>query len=375
MKFATLLRGTVLAVLPVGLFVGLAWLLPRWFAARVPVPVDTQLRALSIAEPVGRLLARYCQSDPALFPRVLDHAWLPEELGRVRHGVVELGRDRARVEFGTGRQRYGYVLVRDGGGSTRETNHWRLEYRGVEGDSVVLLDWSCAAGEAVEAGALLTNVIGGYARQLRVFPADESAHRGRIRSYLWFGRPAKARQACREMLGYLPEGWWPNLANGLIEASERGADAGERFMEAYVERRPGFLRLLDLAYFHECLGQPGKAAAAVNRALAYDANVTVGHGGDSEYRGFHAALYLHRVGQHEASVALCDKLQAVWINGEYAKAGLRRLRSAAERGTRGEAVAMDWPSGIPPFDPFEDVDLPELLGWSVARPARVAWRR
>lgn len=58
------------------------------------------------------------------------------------------------------------------------------------------------------------------------------------------------------------------------------------------------------------------------------------------------------------------------MNGEYAKPSLRKLRTAAERATRGEVMPVNWPAGIPPFYPFEDINLSNLLGRPMVRPGR-----
>lgn len=370
MKSTNLLRRLSYALVPVGVFMAAAWFLPAALAPRVASPVEDRLRASEVCGPTARTLARYCQSDRSLFPQVLDYAWLPEELNRVRHGSVELRADGARVEFGGGSHRYGYELRRDAGESAPGTNFWRLEYYATGEDPELLLTLTTLATEVVDGGMLVTNVSTAYTRQLQVFPADEKAHRGRIRTLLQFGRPAKARQACREMLQHMPDEPWPVLVNSLIDTVERGSSLATRRMEEYVGRRPDFFRHLDLAYFHELQQQPGRATEAVRRALTVDANLPAGHGGDTEFRGHHAAMYLYRKGQFEVARALCEKLQAVWINGEYAKPSLRNLKAAADRASRGEVMPVDWPPGIPPFYPFEDLDLSRLLGRPMVRPGR-----
>lgn len=370
MKFADLLRRLGYALIPMGVFVAVAWYLPAVLAPRLVPPVEAHLRALEICSPTARILARYCQSDRSLFPGVLDYAWLPEELNLVRHGVVELRADGARVEFGSGSHRYGYELRRDAGQSAPGTNSWRLEYYATGEDPELLLTLTTQATEVFDGGTLLTNVTAAYARQLHAFPADENAHRGRIRTLLRFGRPARARQACREMLQHMPDEAWPVLVNSLIDAVERGSFVAEKRMEEYVRRRPDFIRHLDLAYFHELQQQPVQATEAVRRAMVCDANIPAGRGGDSEFRGHHAAMYLYRVGQFEVAGAMCEKLLSVWMNGEYAKPSLRKLRTAAERATRGEVMPVNWPAGIPPFYPFEDINLSNLLGRPMVRPGR-----
>lgn len=370
MKSINLLRRLSYALLPVGVFTAAAWLLPTALAPRFVPAVEARLRASEVCGPTARLLAHYCQSDRSLFPGVLDYAWLPEDLNQVRHGAVELRVDGARVEFGGGAHRYGYELRRDGELSVPGENSWRLEYYATGEEPELLLTLTTRTTEVVDVGTLVTNVTAAYTRQLQAFPSDENAHRGRIRTLVQFGRPARARQACREMLQHMPDEAWPVLVNSLIDTAERGSSLAVRRMEEYVARRPDFLRHLDLAYFHELQQQPVRATEAVRRALAFDANVPAGRGGDTEFRGHHAAMYLYRKGQFEVASALCDKLQRVWINGEYAKPSLRNLQAAADRASHGEVMPVDWPPGIPPFYPFEDIDLSKLLGRPMIRPGR-----
>lgn len=362
MKSGSLFRALALGLVPVTTFIAAAVFLPAIVAPR-PIPtVELRLRGAELAEPAARTLARYCQSDPALFPRRLDYAWLPDALSRVRHGVTDLTTNGARVEFGGGLHHFGYELLRDRNLSSTASNQWRLEFYSAGSEPETLLTFATAVADTIDAGTLLTNITSAYAHQLDAFPADERAHRGRIRAFLRFGRVARARQACREMLVNLPDEWWPTLVNALLDVEERGLPAAEKSMETWVGRRPDFVRHLDLAYFHQLTDQPARAAAAVRQAIACDANLAAGTGGDTEFRGYHAAMHLYQAGQYEAVIALCDKLQSVWINGDYAKPSLRALRAAADQAMNGRVSAVAWPRGIPPFNPFDDLDLPRLLG-------------
>jgi hypothetical protein len=355
-------RTLLLASLPVSAFLAAATFLPWLFATDTLPPVALKLRNPEVATAIAHTLARYAQSDPALFPQRLDYAWLPESLNVIRHGTAEITPRGARVALGGGLHHFGYELTLDDAGSSPTTNAWRLSLYRKDHPPDPLLTVHLPRSERIEAPTLLTNLSRAYARQLAVFPADENAHRGRIRTLLRFGQPARARQAVRDMRTNLPENGWATVLNALIDAEERGLPAGDAAMEDYVRRHPDFFRLLDLAYFHQLTDRPGRAAEAVRRSLAHDVNITGGDAGDSEFRGFSAAMYLHRSGQHETAIALCQRLESAWINGDYAKPGLRALRAAAEQSLQGRLHPADWPAGMPPFQPFADLDVPRLLG-------------
>ena len=85
------------------------------------------------------------------------------------------------------------------------------------------------------------------------------------------------------------------------------------------------------------------------KATEYDANTTWGDGGNSEYRGYSAALYAFKNGEYDAAIKLCDKLLPVKINGDFAKRYLRDLKAASEKmakGEKGEPDAHERPSEL-----------------------------
>jgi len=75
----------------------------------------------------------------------------------------------------------------------------------------------------------------------------------------------------------MPRDWWSAILVSLIIAAEQSPEAGEKSMTAYVDADKNFFSYLDLAYFHEFLAEPAKAAAACREAAAYDANTKWGH--------------------------------------------------------------------------------------------------
>src|ERR1700678_2955520 len=64
--------------------------------------------------PTAERLAKYCQSDRALFPRKLTYAWLPEEVSRGSYRFAcTFDSDAAKVEFDGRFFDFGYELERD----------------------------------------------------------------------------------------------------------------------------------------------------------------------------------------------------------------------------------------------------------------------
>lgn len=358
----SLLRWLALVSIPIGAFLAATSVLPQFLASRTLPPVAVRLRSPEIARAAALTLARYAQSDPVLFPPSLDYAWLPDALNVLRHGTAEFTPEGGRIEFGGGFHHFGYELTRDPKASTSDTNTWHLSLYHENDPPEPLLTLHLARSEHVSSTELLAQLTQAYTRQLSVFPGDERAHRGRIQTLLRFGKTARARQAVRDMYANLPENPWAALLHALLLADEHGLPAADATLEDYVQRHPDFFRFLDLAYFHQLTDRPGRAADAVRRAAAQDVNIPANETGDTEFRGFSAAMHLYRSGQFEVARDLCDQLLPAWINGEYAKPALRNLRQAAEQASHGTIAPAPWPAGLPPFQPFADLDLPRLLG-------------
>ncbi|MCH8514309.1 MAG: hypothetical protein LAT83_22025 [Kiritimatiellae bacterium] len=90
--------------------------------------IEAALSDPGVYEPVAKTLALYSQSDPSMFPKTLDHAWLPEELDAIGPAWAYLYKDFAHVRLSGGRK--GYELILDPKASTSETNVWNLHFVG-----------------------------------------------------------------------------------------------------------------------------------------------------------------------------------------------------------------------------------------------------
>ena len=336
---------------------------------------EAYLRKPRVYEPVAKTLALYCQSDSNLVPEQIDYAWFPaplREKGRGRGRIFQKG---AAIEMGGGFHHHGYRLVFDESATDSLTNVWQLYLYSEGSKDEPLFTLRLANTEELSADELLNQALCGYEEHLAVRPNDLSAHKARIQLYLQYNRISQARRACRDLLRALPDDWWANLVNALVIAEEESSAEGERHIQGWVNSKPNFFRYTDLAYYYQLSEEPKKAAEAMLKATQHNANTTWGHGGNSEFRGYTAAMYAFESGEYHAVVKLCEKLIPVTINGDYAKRGLRNLRAAANAALRGEPREVVWDDTIAPFDPFEEVDIQALLRRKVERPTQEEYYR
>lgn len=337
--------------------------------------IEWEMKKPEVYEAVAETLILYCQSDKKLIPEDLGYAWLPAELRKLGHGRVKVNAKHARIEMGGGFYHFGYILELDEQASTQQANVWHLRmYREDRDEATRLCTKSVPPTSRLSADALLARVLDGYNELITQSAADEddqaAAWEGKIQLFLHFDKVPEARNACKDMLDKMPSNWWANLVCALVTAEEKTSEDGERFLSAWVKKNPNFFSYLDLAYYHQLHSQPKKAAEAMMRATDYDADSTLGHGGNCEYRGYSAAMYAFHSGEYQTVIKLCDKLLAVTINGTYAKPVVC-LRDAAQARIQGEKTEVTWADGTTPFDPFEyNVDIDKLLQHSVDHPLR-----
>jgi tetratricopeptide (TPR) repeat protein len=334
--------------------------------------IEAKLQQPEICEPAARRIALLCQSDlKPVSEQYVGSEWLPNEVAAiVPHAWGSIDTDHAFFEFGGGFYHFGYMLQRDAAESTPTENVWHLFLNRENQQNHRVTTVRLAPGERLSRDELLDLAIAGYERQANEGRDPEDSVPPRIQVYLRFDKVDKARSSCREMLVRFPDDWWVHVVNALVTAETESVEAGERSIRAWVESKPDYFRWLDLAYFYQLEGLHEKAADAMKRATAYDANTSWGHGGNSEHRGYTAALYAYQSGHYAEAAALCDHLLPVTINGNYAKGDLRSLKSAAEAALRGDKPPTVTWVGTSPFDPFQKLDLDKLLGRTLERPRR-----
>ena len=319
---------------------------------------------------MAETLILYCQSEQKYFPHDLGPEWFPSELVKEGHFRASVNASWAEIEFGGGFFHFGYSLRRDERASTTQTNVWELSLHSEDSEGMRLCRKSIATTRRLSAAELLKQVIAGYDALLATDPSSEVTHQGKIATLLRFDRIPEARTACKAMLEKMPDDWWANIVCALATAGEKSDEEAEQFLAAWAKRTPNFFSYLDLAYYYQLREQPKKAAAAMVKATEYDANTAWGHGGNSEFRGYSAALYAFRSGEYEASIKLCDKLLPVKINGKYAKRALRDLKAAAEKLAKGEKADFTPEEGIGDFSLFDRDIVDKLLQHTRKRPER-----
>lgn len=337
---------------------------------------ESAMQQPSVYKPVARRLALYCQSDQKPFPDYLTYAWFPAELRELGQGSGTIDSTSARIEMGGGFHHFGYFLSLDEARSNETTNVWNLRMYSEDSGGRHLTTVSLPKSKRLTPDEIVTMVADGYEAHAAATPDNRRAHQEKIQMYLRFDRTAPARKACRAMLEKMPSDWWAVLVNSLLDASLGDNANAEKFMIDWVNKDPNFFRYLDLAYFYQLTNQPAKASDAIGKAAKFDANTDWGHDGNSEYRGYTAAMYAYESGQYAQCERFCEKLISVTVNGKYAKRGLNDLRQAAASARRGDISDVEWDDEISPFDPFESIDIEKLLGRKVNRPTkREFWAR
>jgi hypothetical protein len=334
--------------------------------------IEAAMQDTKIYEPVGRKLALYCQSDPSLFPRGADESWLPSELQDIGLGVgwMIVEPKHAQVEMGGGFHHFGYMLEFDAAKSTPETHVWQLMMSIENQQDRHLCSVALPANAQVTREELRQQLLASLNAQIRQHPGSPQAYQKTIATLLRFDHVPEARQACKEMLKTMPDDWWAVLVNALIASDQESPERGAQLINDWVAKNENFFRYLDLAYFYDLTQRPHDAAQAMVNSTKYDADLHWGEDGNSEFRGYTAAMSAYRAGEYEACLKLCDHLLLVTVNGDYAKQGLRDLKAAAGKALHGQVDEVPWAQGIRTFDAFEHLDIEKLLGRKLPRPTQ-----
>lgn len=332
--------------------------------------MEWAMRQPNVYGPVAKRLALYCQSDLQPFPDQLTDAWFPSELRALGHGWGSIDSTSAHIEMGGGFHHFGYSLSLDPAASNATTNVWNLQMYSESSGRSNLTTVSLPKDKRLTPDEIMTLVAEGYNAQIAATPEKRRAYQEKIQMYLRFNRTAVARKTCRAMLEEMADDWWAMLVNSLLDASLGADGKAEQSIIDWVNKDRNYFRYLDLACFYQLTDQPARACDAIEQAVAFDANTEWGHGGNSEYRGYTAAMYAYESGNYAQCEQLCEKLLDVTINGNFAKRGLKALRRAAQNARRGDIADVEWDDAILPFDPFESIDIEKLLGRKVSRPVK-----
>jgi len=233
--------------------------------------MESTLCKPSVYTPVGETLALYCQSYPLLQPffepaseyeRLLNHAWLPEELNNAvpRKGRGSFSHDFAGIEMGGGFHHFGYQLQLDTDASSSATNVWQLYMYSEMPPKRHLKTFHLDAGQQITPDELLSNLVSRYDAciQGKAYSRydKEDAWKGKIGILVRFNRIAEARVVCKEMREAMPDESWPTLTVALIMAEEESFERAEQMMLQWVEKHYAYRWL---AHFYQLSGKPDKA--------------------------------------------------------------------------------------------------------------------
>lgn len=331
-----------------------------------------RLQTPSAYEPVGRALARLCQTLPDGFPEYYAGSeWLPtviRELGPNGPHIIQVHTNGTTLSTGSGMAGFwGYRLMRDTNAVSAVSNLWHLSYFGpgrseIEGFSTNFPSFWLAKDDRFDRSELIESALNAYDREVKQAAAVTIVMQGRI-NFVRELLPARLQEICEEGVRRSPDHWWPQLTLALL-GSARGPRTGavEVFTD-YVRRQPSFSRYLWVAYLNQVLGRDADAADAVEQAIQQPVVDLPDDVWNTEDRGYTAGVYLLTTGHYATVVRLCDALLLVGENGDYAKPDLQALRVAAAEAAAGRPVSFQRSEDMGMWDPYEYTDLQALRAW------------
>jgi hypothetical protein len=349
-------------------------LLAAWFFTPLPMIVgicfsisdirlsETRMQRPEIYLPVATNLALYCQSAEDLqLTNKVRAASLPQPLPSLGSRWASFRTNFAIVECGGGFHQYGYRAQLDEAASTPQRNVWQL-YLCREGQSEKLLHrFALAPTARVSMSEFTSNSVAEYNRRLAKSPHDLGLHKDKI-SFLLKHRPNEVRAACLDAIGALPQHWWPRLTLALVDTRKGQGSAAALEMVKYVEAKPSYSRYTYLAYFYELIDKPKEAAQAIQKAITFPIVDLDDDENNTECRGYTLGVYAFRNREYSTVIKLCDALLPIKENGDYAKAALRGLKSAAESEVAGMTASFTPSEDVLHFNVYERFDIGSLAG-------------
>lgn len=311
--------------------------------------------------PVATNLALYCQSSEDLhLTNIVGASRLPQPLPSLGSPWASFETNFADVEFGGGFYHYGYRVQLDEGQSTVMTNVWEL-YLCREGQPEKLLHrFVLASGGRVSLTQFTSSSIAEYNQRLAKSPQDLDLHKAKISLLLQY-KPEDVRAACLDAVKAMPDHWWPRLTLSLIDTGKGNYVGAASELTKFTESKPSYSRYIYLAYFYQLNEKPGDAAQAIRKALSFPIVDLDDDHNNTECRGYSAGVYAFRNGEYDTVIKLCNALLPIKENGDYAKAALLKLKSAAESATKGSHPDFTPSEAVIGFDPYEGIDLQKLL--------------
>jgi hypothetical protein len=340
---------------PLPMFVGIFW------STSHVRRIEARMQQAEVYLPVATNLALYCQSSEVLqFTNIVGASRLPQPLPSLGSPWASFKTNYAHVEFGGGFYHYGYRVQLDQEASSPQGNIWEL-YLCREGQAERLLHrFALPPTACVAPSAFTSNSVAEYDRRLSKSPTDLALHKAKISLLLQYN-PDQARLACLDAVKALPQHWWPRLTMALLDTGKRNPSGAAQELVKFVEAKPSYSRYLYLAYSYQMTEKPKDAALAIEKAISFPIVDLDDDENNTECRGYSAGVYAFRSREYSTVVKLCNALLPIKENGNYAKAALRELKSAAEAAMAGSDPEFTPSEAVLGFNPYERIDVRALL--------------
>jgi hypothetical protein len=349
------LLAVLVLVSPLGMFVGISYSMHQIHK------LEDRMQQPDICRTVATNLALYCQSiDVLKLKNYGGAAYLPPPIPQLGSPWAEFTSSNAFVEFGGGFYHYGYSLELDAAKSGAGNTVWQLYLCREESPDVLL--HTCALPETARypLALFLSNSLAEYDSRIKASPNDMELYKEKLNLLLQLDR-SQVRPACTNYINLAPDHWWPRLTLALLDAGSGNFNDASTNLVRFVESHPSYSSYIYLAYFYQVTDKPDAAAKAVEKAISYPVVDLKDDQINTECRGYSAGVYLFQAGKYATVVKLCDVLLPVKINGNYAKAALSDLKSAANTALTGVTPAFKPSEAVLQFNPYENFNLTALV--------------
>lgn len=345
----------------------LVFLTPLWMFVSIPISVhqihklEDRMQQPEICQTVATNLALYCQSLELLqITNEIGASRLPPPIPQLGSPWAEFTSNNALVEFGGGFYHYGYRLELDAAKSGGGNNVWQLFLCREESPDALLYTCSLPETARYPVATFLSNSLTEYDSRIRETPDDLGLYKGKLNLLLQLDR-SQVRPACTNFINLAPDHWWPRLTLALLDAGSGHFNDASTDLVKFVESHPSYSSYIYLAYFYQVTDKPDAAAKAVEKAISYPIVDLKDDENNTECRGYSAGVYLFQVGKYSTVVKLCDALLPLKINGNYAKAALSDLKSAANTALTGVTPVFKPSEDVLGFNPYENFNLTALM--------------
>jgi tetratricopeptide (TPR) repeat protein len=265
--------------------------------------IESAMKKPAVYEPVGRMLALYCQSEPELFPEYFGEAWFPKELrelGEDGHGWISHTRKLATIEMGGGFYHYGYRLEQDDDASTPTTNVWQLSMYTEETYPSPLTTITLPSTHQISSQELVVNLSEGFDDLLSQHPDSDTLHKGKVLMLLRFQEFSAAAETSRHWIALKPHNWLPQFTYAHLRARLGELQEADEGFLAWVQQHESFDHYLYLFFFNMREGRISAALDAIRSALQQP--YTSG--------GYSAASFAFLHEEYSLCIAVCEKILA-----------------------------------------------------------------